>query len=152
MRSWCGEQRVDAVWSNKFLARCSGAILPGPRLGQGGFRVLVTDTYRRRCAVTGERTLPVLQAAHIRPVTAGGLHSNTMVPAGNRARNDLAAALSVAPHAGGDTSATKRSKRSRSPALTASIQVQCTSRIARSSGSTGALRRRTTSSAAAGHR
>jgi putative restriction endonuclease len=44
------------------------------RLGQGGFRILVTDTYRRHCAVTGERTLPVLQAAHIRPVTAGGLH------------------------------------------------------------------------------
>jgi putative restriction endonuclease len=44
------------------------------RLGQGGFRVLVTDTYQRHCAVTGERTLPVLQAAHIRPVTSGGLH------------------------------------------------------------------------------
>jgi putative restriction endonuclease len=44
------------------------------RLGQGTFRTLVTDTYRRRCAVTGERILPVLQAAHIRPVTAGGPH------------------------------------------------------------------------------
>jgi putative restriction endonuclease len=44
------------------------------RLGQGGFRVLVADTYQRHCAVTGERTLPVLEAAHIRPVTAGGLH------------------------------------------------------------------------------
>lgn len=38
-----------------------------PRLGQGTFRVLVTDNYERRCAVTGERTLPVLQAAHIKP-------------------------------------------------------------------------------------
>lgn len=38
-----------------------------PRLGQGTFRVLVTDNYDRRCAVTGERTLPVLQAAHIKP-------------------------------------------------------------------------------------
>ena len=28
------------------------------RLGQGAFRVLVTDAYLRRCAVTGERTLP----------------------------------------------------------------------------------------------
>jgi len=44
------------------------------RLGQGGFRILVTDTYQRHCAVTGERTLPVLEAAHIRPVTSGGLH------------------------------------------------------------------------------
>jgi putative restriction endonuclease len=38
-----------------------------PRLGQGLFRVLVTDFYDRRCAVTGERTLPVLDAAHIKP-------------------------------------------------------------------------------------
>jgi putative restriction endonuclease len=44
------------------------------RLGQGGFRILVTDTYDRKCAVTGEHTLPVLQAAHIKPVTQGGEH------------------------------------------------------------------------------
>jgi putative restriction endonuclease len=44
------------------------------RIGQGGFRILVTDLYDRRCAVTGERTLPVLEAAHILPVTRGGLH------------------------------------------------------------------------------
>jgi putative restriction endonuclease len=49
-------------------------VLVRPRLGQGTFRVLVTDTYRRQCAVTGERTLPVLEAAHIRPVAAGGEH------------------------------------------------------------------------------
>jgi putative restriction endonuclease len=34
----------------------------------------VTDAYERRCAVTGERVLPVLQAAHIRPYAAGGEH------------------------------------------------------------------------------
>lgn len=45
-----------------------------PRLGQGSFRVVVTDLYERRCAVTGERTLPVLQAAHIRPYGADGPH------------------------------------------------------------------------------
>ena len=45
-----------------------------PRLGQGSFRVLVTDAYDRRCAVTGEKILPVLQAAHIRPVSAEGQH------------------------------------------------------------------------------
>jgi HNH endonuclease len=44
------------------------------RLGQGAFRVLVTDVYQRRCAITGEKALPVLQAAHIRPVTREGLH------------------------------------------------------------------------------
>ncbi|MBF8303609.1 MAG: Restriction endonuclease, putative restriction endonuclease [Candidatus Dadabacteria bacterium] len=37
------------------------------RLGQGAFRVLVTEAYQRRCGITGERTLPVLEAAHIKP-------------------------------------------------------------------------------------
>jgi putative restriction endonuclease len=45
-----------------------------PRLGQGAFRVLVTDSYDRRCAVTRERTLPVLDAAHIIPYGEGGTH------------------------------------------------------------------------------
>jgi putative restriction endonuclease len=45
-----------------------------PRLGQGAFRVLVTDTYKRRCAITAERTLPALEAAHIRPYGEGGEH------------------------------------------------------------------------------
>ncbi|MBN1916976.1 MAG: HNH endonuclease [Verrucomicrobia bacterium] len=45
-----------------------------PRLGQGSFRVLVTDAYERRCAVTGERTLPALDAAHIKPFSESGGH------------------------------------------------------------------------------
>jgi putative restriction endonuclease len=45
-----------------------------PRLGQGSFRVLVTDIYDRRCAITGERTLPVLDAAHIKPFRLDGPH------------------------------------------------------------------------------
>jgi putative restriction endonuclease len=45
-----------------------------PRLGQGAFRVLVTDAYGRRCAFTRERTLPVLEAAHIKPYACGGKH------------------------------------------------------------------------------
>jgi putative restriction endonuclease len=44
------------------------------RLGQGGFRILVAHVYDRRCAVTGDHTLPVLEAAHIRPVAVCGLH------------------------------------------------------------------------------
>lgn len=44
------------------------------RLGQGGFRVLITDTYNRRCAITRERTLPVLEAAHIKPYAKFGPH------------------------------------------------------------------------------
>jgi putative restriction endonuclease len=35
------------------------------RRGQGAFRVMVLDAYHRRCSVTGERTLPVIEAAHI---------------------------------------------------------------------------------------
>lgn len=45
------------------------------RLGQGAFQVVVTDAYHRRCAITGEKTLPVLEAAHIKPYSAEGPHS-----------------------------------------------------------------------------
>ncbi len=44
------------------------------RLGQGAFRLAVTDGYGRRCAVSGERTLPILDAAHIRSYGEGGEH------------------------------------------------------------------------------
>ena len=49
-------------------------ILVAPRLGQGAFRVMVTDAYERRCVVTGEKTLPVLEAAHIKPYNLVGRH------------------------------------------------------------------------------
>lgn len=42
------------------------------RIGQGAFRVLVTDAYSRRCAITGEKTLPVLEAAHIQSFSENG--------------------------------------------------------------------------------
>jgi len=45
-----------------------------PRLGQGAFRLTVTDAYERRCAVSGEKTLPILDAAHIRSFSEGGEH------------------------------------------------------------------------------
>lgn len=45
-----------------------------PRLGQGAFRVAVTDAYDRACAVTGEHSLPALEAAHIRPFSLDGPH------------------------------------------------------------------------------
>lgn len=54
----------EAEYGREYLTRA--------RIGQGGFRVLVTDAYNRRCAVTGERTLPVLQAAHIKPYAESG--------------------------------------------------------------------------------
>ncbi len=44
------------------------------RLGQGGFRAMVTQAYDGTCAVSGDHTLPVLEAAHILGVTEGGTH------------------------------------------------------------------------------
>lgn len=57
-----------------------------PRLGQGSFRILVTDAYERRCAITNERTLPALDAAHIKPYSESGLH---VVSNGILMRRDL---------------------------------------------------------------
>lgn len=48
-----------------------------PRLGQGAFRVIVTDVYKRQCALTSSHILHVLAAAHIRPYAEGGSHSPT---------------------------------------------------------------------------
>ncbi len=45
-----------------------------PRLGEGSFRILVTDAYHRRCAVTNEKTLPALEAAHIKSYSKNGPH------------------------------------------------------------------------------
>jgi putative restriction endonuclease len=44
------------------------------RLGQRSFQAVVLDAYHRRCAISGTHIPPVLQAAHIRPVTEGGEH------------------------------------------------------------------------------
>jgi putative restriction endonuclease len=44
------------------------------RLGQQAFKAVVLEAYHRRCAVTGEVITPVLQAAHIKPLPAGGEH------------------------------------------------------------------------------
>jgi putative restriction endonuclease len=83
------EEEGRRLWDEVLARRAAGRgvaaeqLVVGPmfeealvrrRLGQGGFRILVSDTYQRHCAVTGERTLPVLEAAHIRPVTSGGHH------------------------------------------------------------------------------
>jgi hypothetical protein len=50
------------------------------RLGQGTFRARLLDAYGRRCAITGERTEPVLDAAHIQPYLG---------PRSNHIRNGL---------------------------------------------------------------
>ena len=55
-------------------ARFGKEILITPRLGQGSFKILVTDAYNRSCAVSQERALPVLEAAHIKPYSENGPH------------------------------------------------------------------------------
>jgi len=55
-------------------ARYGNPILRKVRLGQGAFRVLVTDAYNRKCAISGEKTLPVLEASHIKPYAISGPH------------------------------------------------------------------------------
>ncbi len=75
-------ETVQDRWSRQPIPLMAGArygepILIRPRLGQGAFRVSVTDLYQRRCAVTGEKTLPILDAAHIRPYADGGDHTVT---------------------------------------------------------------------------
>lgn len=67
-------------------ARYGAPGLHAPRLGQGIFRVQVLDAYGRACAVTGEHSLPVLEAAHIKPYANGGEHS---VANGLSLRSDL---------------------------------------------------------------
>jgi putative restriction endonuclease len=66
--------------------RYGAGYLAQPRLGQGAFRALVTDAYGRRCAMTGERTLPVLEAGHIQPYAEQGPH---LVRNGILLRSDL---------------------------------------------------------------
>jgi len=77
------------LYSNRIaepIPRYGEARLVRPRLGQGGFRILVLDEYGRRCAITGEKTLPVLEAAHIQPYSEEGPHE---VENGLLLRSDL---------------------------------------------------------------
>jgi putative restriction endonuclease len=55
-------------------ARYGSPQLVSPRLGQGTFRVAVLEAYSRACCVTGEHSLPALDASHIRPYASSGPH------------------------------------------------------------------------------
>lgn len=58
--------RPGPVYGDRRLAR--------QRLGQRAFKAVVLNANHRRCAITGSRIGPVLEAAHIRPVSKGGEH------------------------------------------------------------------------------
>ncbi|MCX5717723.1 MAG: HNH endonuclease [Nitrospirae bacterium] len=61
-----GVAEDHSLYGTEYLTRA--------RLGQGAFRILVTEAYGRRCPITGERTLPVLESAHIKPYAKSGPH------------------------------------------------------------------------------
>jgi putative restriction endonuclease len=63
-----------ALAANEPGAKFGDPVSIRPRLGQSSFRVLVTEAYRRRCAITGESTLVALEAAHIVPYSGHGSH------------------------------------------------------------------------------
>jgi putative restriction endonuclease len=65
----------DSLVAEAPAANLYGTYLSKVRVGQGSFRLLITDAYRRRCAVSGERTVPVLEAAHIKPYAESGPHA-----------------------------------------------------------------------------
>ncbi|MFA7320284.1 MAG: HNH endonuclease signature motif containing protein [Dokdonella sp.] len=67
------DQRIPWDISEHHAKYGNGSIVK-PRLGQSSFRVLVTDAYKRRCAITGETTLVALEAAHIVPYSKEGCH------------------------------------------------------------------------------
>lgn len=76
----------DVVVAGEPAPRYGAPTFHVPRLGQGIFRVKVLDAYGRACAVTGERSLPVLEAVHIKPYASGGEHA---VPNALSLRTDL---------------------------------------------------------------
>lgn len=69
-----GKANMLNLFEEPSLPQYGNSILTKIRIGQGAFRVLVTDAYSRRCSITGEKTLPVLEAAHIRPYAEAGPH------------------------------------------------------------------------------
>ncbi len=53
---------------------------PRDQLGPGAFWIVVMDAYQRQCAISGEKTGPVLEASYIKPFSEGGI---------NHARNGI---------------------------------------------------------------
>jgi putative restriction endonuclease len=71
-------RRGNRYWNVERVAednpRYGTPMLVRPRLGQGLFSLAVRDAYDGACAVTGEHSGPVLEAAHIIPYARGGEH------------------------------------------------------------------------------
>lgn len=68
------DNSIAALSVQEPLAKFGSPVMVAPRLGQGAFRLAVTEAYRKRCAFTGENTLLALEAAHIVPYADEGTH------------------------------------------------------------------------------
>lgn len=68
------KSRPDLLVAAETTQRYGAARVIRPRLGQGTFRLAVLDAYGKACAVTREHSIPVLEAAHIRPYAEEGSH------------------------------------------------------------------------------
>lgn len=68
-------ENMAQIKIGEHVAKYGEPVLVRPRIGQSSFRVLVTDAYQRRCAITGEKTLVALEAAHIMPYSSNGEHN-----------------------------------------------------------------------------
>lgn len=66
MRSSSDRSVADPVWRE---------VVSLVRVGQGTFHLIVTEAYRRACYIAGDHTLPVLEAAQIRPSASSGPHA-----------------------------------------------------------------------------
>lgn len=75
------ESKSQLILEEQSQVQYGKSILTKVRLGQGAFRVLVTGAYSKRCAISGEKTLPVLEAAHIKQYSESGPHfiSNSLL-------------------------------------------------------------------------
>lgn len=79
MVSWLFD-RTPSVWDAFEITYTHNGPMFGaprqviPRLGQDSFVAIVQDAYEMKCAITGAKIRPALQAAHIRSVKAGGQH------------------------------------------------------------------------------
>lgn len=68
------EDNKDRMLLEEPRARYGTSYLQKVRIGQGAFRVQLTQAYQKRCSISGEKTLPVLDAAHIKPYAESGPH------------------------------------------------------------------------------
>jgi len=66
----------DAPTPSEFGGYGSPMLAPR-RVGQGTFTAIIRDAYGRSCAISRERALPALEAAHIKPLSEARTHSIT---------------------------------------------------------------------------